>query len=167
MMAPDKITQQLKESWQGLSQRDRLALGVLGLFIGGLLLIYGAIQPAHRYATEASDYFQEKQQLLSWMKANANRVQSLPNSQLDTETNIHQSLLTIASATARTHQIKFKRFEPSGDRELRIWLEKMPFNQVMLWLDLLKNQHNVFVEQLNLDRRELAGTVNARLVLRR
>lgn len=167
MMVPDKMKRQLKQGWLGLSPRDRLALGVLAAFVGVLLIIYGAIQPAHQYAEEASTYYKEKQRLLGWMKANAGRVKALPQAQLDTESDVNQSLLTLASATARNHQIKFKRFEPNGDSELRIWLEKMPFNQLMRWLDLLKSQHNVSVEQLNLDRRELPGTVNARLVLRR
>lgn len=161
-----KALESLKNYWGSLARKDRIALIILGAFLGLLLLIYGAMIPAHRYADQAAGYFYKQTSLQSWVEVNAGKVNPLKENNPDQDTEVFgQSLLSIASGSAKEYQISFKRFEPNGDSELRIWLEKMPFNQVLAWLGELKDSYSVDVIQANIDRRELAGTVNARIVL--
>lgn len=165
-MIDNSSTANWQNRWNNLSGRDRTALLILCSFLGLLLLVYGAMIPAHKYADRAADYYKKQSALQSWVEANADKVKSLPsvNTERDTEVN-SQSLLSIASNSAKEHGISFKRFEPDGERELRIWLEKASFNQVIIWLQKLEASYGVEVLQANLDRRDLAGTVNGRVLL--
>ena len=161
-----KIPQSWLNRWLNLPPRDRLMLSLLAIILGVLLLVYGAMIPAHRYADQASQYYRTQTELLAWVNANAAKVESLPAFGQELHSEIgSESLLTLASGGAEQYQISFKRFEPNGDHELRIWLEKIPFNQLLLWLGDLKLKHGVKVIQANFDRRDLPGTVNARIVL--
>ena len=165
-MIRDKIPASWLSYWQALPSQERLLLTLLAILLGALLIVFAAMVPAQRYADRASEYHRSQVELLTWVEANAAQVTSLPMVGEGYQNKISEdSLLTLASNGAKKYQITFKRFEPNGDKELRIWLEKISFNQLLLWLGDLKQKQGVRVVQANLDRRDVPGTVNARVVL--
>lgn len=76
-----------------------------------------------------------------------------------------QSLLSVVSASARTQSIELQRFEPKGDDKINIWLDKVEFNRMMLWLENLNKTTGVSVEQISVDKTNEPGIVTARLSL--
>lgn len=57
------------------------------------------------------------------------------------------------------------RMQPDGDKQVRVWIEDVPFDAVLRWLDDLQNRYAVRVDAVTLERRPAAGTINVRLSL--
>jgi general secretion pathway protein M len=57
------------------------------------------------------------------------------------------------------------RMQPDGDKQVRVWVEDVPFDAVLRWIDDLQSHYVVRVDGVTLERRPAAGTVNARLSL--
>ncbi|HZR37018.1 MAG TPA: type II secretion system protein M [Nevskia sp.] len=57
------------------------------------------------------------------------------------------------------------RMQPDGDKQVRVWIEDVPFDAVLRWMDDLQKRYGVRVDGVTLERRPAAGTVNARLSL--
>jgi general secretion pathway protein M len=59
------------------------------------------------------------------------------------------------------------RMQPDGDKQVRVWIEDVPFDAVLRWMDDLQSRYAVRVDGVTLEKRPAAGTVNARLSLMR
>jgi general secretion pathway protein M len=59
------------------------------------------------------------------------------------------------------------RVQPDGDKQVRVWVEDVPFDAMLRWMDDLQNRYAVRVDAVTLEKRPAAGTVNARLSLMR
>jgi general secretion pathway protein M len=57
------------------------------------------------------------------------------------------------------------RMQPDGDKQVRVWIEDVPFDAVLHWIDDLQSRYAVRVEGVTVERRPAPGTVNARLSL--
>ncbi len=77
------------------------------------------------------------------------------------------SLIAVATSTAKTLGISFKRFQPEGDTGLRLWIEAAEFDRLLQWVDVLTKQ-GIILEQLDVDKLEKqVGMVDARVLIRR
>ena len=56
--------------------------------------------------------------------------------------------------------------QPTGEKGLRIRLEKVPFDAMVAWLARLSQQHGVRVESAEIETAGETGVVNAGLVLK-
>jgi len=156
----------LQQRFASLPPKDRLALTVLGVFLSLLIVIYLLILPANRFAAEASVHHQQRAELMAWMQANegAARMLSGQNS-AQPRPSQGQSILSLASQSAQTHNISFKRFEPFGEDGLRIWLDNIAFNDMLMWLTQVQDQYGVEVHQASIDRGKSNGMITAKLEL--
>jgi general secretion pathway protein M len=57
------------------------------------------------------------------------------------------------------------RMQPDGDTQVRVWLEDVPFNALLHWMDELQARYGVRIDGVSIERRPTAGVVNARLSL--
>lgn len=160
----DKIPTAWRNYWLGLAPTDRRLLMITAGVLTLLLLVYGVLIPAHQYADEAAQYHRAQLSLQHWVKENAAKVQSVPQPKNE-EGGARPSLLTLASESAKAQAISFKRFEPVGDAELRIWLDDTEFNQLLVWLDRMAQQQGVLVKSASIDPVAVPGKVDARLTL--
>jgi len=164
-MSSLQITE-LKQRFDALSSNDRIALSLLSLFVAALFVVYMLILPAHRFANDAADQHQQSAELLAWMQANEAAARVLaPQPAVKTTLATGQSILSLASQQAQANNISFKRFEPFAEGGLRIWLDNVPFNNMLQWLTQLQENYGVQVNQLSVDRSKGAGTVTAKLEL--
>ena len=156
----------LKQRFESMSPKDRQALTILVIFLSTILIIYLLILPAHRFANDAAEHHQQRAELLAWMKTNEPTVRALAKQPVKSATSIAgQSILSLASQQAQTKGINFKRFEPYGEGGLRIWLDSVPFNNMLEWLTLLQEKYGIEVQQASIDRGKNNGQVNAKLEL--
>ena len=70
------------------------------------------------------------------------------------------------SATANGIRGRIVRMEPDGTNGARLALDGVHFNALIGWLANLQTQGGVRIEKATFDAQPVAGTVNARLVLR-
>lgn len=151
-----------KTWYQALPSRDAAIVRGLAV-VASLCLVYLWIWvPVENYRASAQAKLQSEMTLHRTLKENAYKVSGAKQNGAP----VGQSVLAIVNSTSRAKDIKLSRFEPEGENGLRIWLDKVKFDDVVDWLDLLENEQGVRVTQINIDKVE-PGTVNLRAVLQR
>lgn len=161
-IAASELAQRLWARYEVAAPREQAAVKLIGVLLG-LLLVFGAIvAPLHRYHADARADYRQQQETLAWMQANralAGAAGSGPSRPAG------ESLLALANRSARAGGLAFKRSEPAGDRGLNLWLERVPFNQVVAWLGQLEREHGVVASEFAASRRAEPGIVDVRVTL--
>ena len=59
------------------------------------------------------------------------------------------------------------RINPDGDKQVRVWVDDVPFDAVLRWMDDLQTRYAVHIDNVAIERRPTPGVVSARLSLTR
>lgn len=151
----------ISEAYANLAPGDRLALKVLGGFVGPVLIIFGLVMPAYDYLQNSLEDYRSALDDYRWIEANRSSLSLVSGG----ERAPGQSLFGLANTTSKGFQINFKRYEPVGDNALSLWMENVSFNNLILWLERLDKRHGVSVREISVERLGVEGSVNVRLVL--
>lgn len=157
---------ELRRQYEMISARDRLMLNGLALFLGVVIGYFVLLAPAFNAVEKAQQNLAAKQELLSWMKSNEHRAKSVNKTSKGTGRRPGQSLLALINQTSGRHQVVLKRYEPDGSDKLRVWVEDVPFNSLMRWLNNLQSKYNVGVLNISIDSQKEPGIINAKVVLK-
>jgi general secretion pathway protein M len=160
----------MKAWWLSKSQQEQMAL-VIGAAVLLLLLLYlMAWQPFTEALERNQQLVKGQQATLSWMEAQLPEIRRLSRSQTRSGRGAsNEALLTLVDRTAKQRQLRqqIQRIKPQGDKSVQLWMEQADFDALMKWLGELTEQHGIEIDSLSVDRQELPGLVNARLVLQR
>lgn len=77
------------------------------------------------------------------------------------------SLSKLVDQSAAKFGIRVSRFQPSGNNEAQVWLEKIEFNLIVAWLDQMENSYGVGVSNISVNASNSPGIVNARVRLKK
>lgn len=155
----------LAEWLRALSPRERrMVIG--GALVAGVLLLVAVLLPLDRSVAQARERIERKQNDLVWMRsvaaelAAAGAASPTPGTQ--------ESLIVVIDRAAREAGLgsALTSSEPSGERGLRVRLERAPFDALVGWLARLSEQHGIAVETATIDGAGQPGLVNAGFVLR-
>jgi len=155
---------QMQGRFDALAPRERL-LVLIGGFVGMLTLLYLLVWEPLVLAHSAREHDLEAARAL------ANRIESvsaeLASQGSGTAVNRSLSLLAAVDQTSRSPTLGKAptRIQPEGDREVKIWLEDVPFDNLLRWLVELETRYGIAASSAEVDRGAMAGTVNARLTL--
>lgn len=163
-IAASELAQRAWARYEVAAPREQLAVKIIGVALAVLLVFALVIMPLHRYHSEARAAYAQQTETLAWMQANRGLVNSGAGSSAKTRPE-GESLLSLANQSARGVGLSFKRSEPAGERGLNLWLEKVPFNQVIAWLGQLEHDYGVVASELSASRRDEAGMVDVRVTL--
>jgi general secretion pathway protein M len=160
----------MKEWWLTKTPREQMALmlaaGAMFLF----LLYLFAWQPFSDAIEQKRIRVKSQQFTLNWMQQKLPEIQALRgNSKGNNRRKSNEALLTLVDRTAKQRQLRqqIQRIKPQGDKTVQLWIEQASFDALLIWLGELSLQHGVQIDTLNIDRQELPGIINARLVLQR
>lgn len=83
--------------------------------------------------------------------------------------NRNASLLSVVDQTSRSPMLGKAptRVQPEGDKEVRVWLDDVSFDNLLRWLQDLETRYGIVARSAELERGQTPGTVNARLSLAR
>lgn len=158
-----KLVVQANDYYYSLPEKDQKAVKLLGGFAAIMIVIFGLLLPAVSYSSDAQADYRENSATLAWMQANKHLVAS-GGSRGSRDPG--QSLLGIANRSSKSFNINFKRYEPVGDSGLRLWLEQISFNNMILWLERLDKQFGIQVKEISVEsQNNNNGLVTVRLVL--
>ncbi|WP_019530140.1 type II secretion system protein GspM [Dasania marina] len=155
------LVQACVHRYQQLSERDQLAVKLLTAFFFILVIIYGLIVPSVNYSAEAKQQYQQAQADLQWMREN-----TPANLATAPRRNPNESILGIASSSAKKYYIDFKRYESQDENTLHINMERVLFKNLVLWLEFLEKQHGISLSNINIERQGNPAYVNARVVIK-
>lgn len=156
-----KAVQDLENRYYNLPDRDRMAVNVLGVVLAIFLVYQLVIASGLSYLGDARDEYRQRYDDYHWMQKVAPKVKKSAEDGMQQRSG---SLLSIASSTAKEYSLSFNRFEPIGEDRVRLYLEGVQFNNVVLWLGKLESEMGVSAVDINVDS-SAPGIVNVRLTL--
>lgn len=153
---------QLAQRWRGLAPRDRMSLGLLGLFLGLVVLYLLLWQPVQQRVAAAQSAFEQQRDLYAYLQAKAPQARNLvskPTVSVDPA-----RLQGLVTASAAEQGLSIERMDSDGDGAVQVSLQAAPFAQLLRWFAVLEEQ-GVQIAEAGLDRGE-ENQVAARLNLR-
>lgn len=145
--------------WESRTLRERLLLQVLVVVFALWILVIAVWQPLQAARMALSDQIQLHERALVMLQKETPASASVV-------TRDERPLNVIVTETAATFQLTIRRLEPDGAR-LRVMLDEVPFDQVILWLEAVERDQGLRIVDLDLTRRPAPGQVNAVLTMER
>lgn len=148
--------------WRGLPARDRLALGLLGLFLLLASLYLLLWRPAAQQVVQARGYLQQQRALHQYLQEHAPQLRAQSGKpQVSVEP---AQLPGLVTASASSHGLMVERLDSQGDGAVQVSLQPAEFGRLLRWLVGLEEQ-GVRVEEAGLERAD-KDLVSSRLLLR-
>lgn len=154
-------------AWQQFDTRQRRLIGLAGLVLIAALAYVWVWEPLAGARETERERIAQQQALLNWLEAVAPMAERLRENSRSSRDLGGRSLLGLADETARAAGLAgaVARIEPTGDDEVRVWLEGADFVSVMTWLEEFSRSRPVQVDQLQVDGSGDEGQVNVRVTL--
>ena len=155
----------MREWFDNLSERDRKIVTYGGAVVLVLILL-GIIMPLDRNITQARERVSRKQGDLQFIQSVAPQLASAGPASGGAAT--AESLVVLIDSSARESGLgkALTSSQPTGDKGLRVRLDRVGFDAMVAWLARLSQQHGVRVESAEIESAGETGLVNAGLVLK-
>jgi len=157
----------MKKWFAGLEPRERLLVSG-GAVVLVLLLLYVVIwEPIASGYSNLQEDVAEQKQTLAWMQQAASQIKTLQRSSTGEVRGLGgRSLLAVVDQSARSAGLgdSIKRIEPDGSKGVKVWLEGVAFDPMILWLGKLTRTYQIETSLITIEPQG-GGRVNARLTL--
>lgn len=160
----NKLAEKISTSLAELSENDRRALILLSAFFA-VLFVYWIFTFSKSYQMESIEHLEDSRQIKNFVREAVYRINWYQKNPTNLK-GLDQSLLAVASESAKELAISFKRVKPVGDTQLEANLENINFNKFLMWLHRLEGVHGILVDEISLEK-VAEGHVNVRLKLSR
>lgn len=151
--------------YNNLSERDRkiVLYGGIGTFV---LVLLAILMPLNRNIASARERVERKQGDLQFIQSVAPQLASAGPAMGANAS--PESLVVLIDSSARESGLgkSLSNSQPTGDKGLRIRLDRVSFDSMVAWLARLSQQHGVRVESAEIESAGETGLVNAGLVLK-
>lgn len=146
------------------SSRDRkliIAMAALLLVTLFYLMIW---EPIHQGRDQQKLKLKTQQEIHSWMQSAAKEVTSLKGNSIKRASS-KQAIALILENSAKISGLKkhINKIESSGKNGARIKIDSVSFDQLLLWLNTLEQQHGVRITTASIERNDKTGTISARI----
>lgn len=149
----------IKTWWHGLALREQKLVLAMGAAVTVFLLYSLVWQPLNKNLASTKKSLASRQALLTWVDENTARYQSVQS--LSGNKPSTGSLSSIVNRTANQQQLTITRMQPQGEI-LQVWLDSVPFTQLLLWLEHLANKEGLQVQAIDLTKGDAQGEVRVR-----
>lgn len=158
----------MRQWFSGLSNRERLIVSggaIVVLIMSVYLLLW---EPLTIQRSQLQTSVQAQRTTYAWMQKAAIEVRQL-SGKGDGIKNQSESLLGTINNTAKLKLAGaiLKRVEEDRQQGVRVWIEQVAFDDLILWLGQLQQQHGISVSSLVSERHAKTGRVDVRLILQR
>lgn len=148
----------LKQKWQELNSREQGLIAIMSVFVGVFLFVTFVWKPLNTNVEKARVKLEKQQQLSSWVQDNVAKYRAL--SRLGGKRS-SGSLSSVVNNTAKRLGITVARMQPQGD-DLQVWVDEVPFNALLTWLDELTRNQNLRVLAIDIAPSGTEGMVKIR-----
>jgi len=151
--------------YANLSERDRRFVNI-GSVVVVVLVLLAIIVPLNAKIAQSRQRITNKQADLAFIQNVAQQVAAAGPGVGGAAS--AESLVVLIDSSARESGLgkALSSSQPTGDKGLRIRLDKAPFDALVAWLSRLSQQHGVRVESAEIESAGEVGLVNAGLVLK-
>jgi len=154
----------MREWYDNLGERDRTIVKYGGAVVLVLVLL-GIVIPLNRNISLARERVARKQGDLQFIQSVAPQLASAAPAANGAAAG---DLVVLIDSSARESGLgkSLTNSQPTGDKGLRVRLDRVAFDAMVAWLARLSQQHGVRVESAEIESAGEAGLVNAGLVLK-
>lgn len=149
----------IKVWWHGLALREQKLVIAMSSAVMIFLLYSLVWQPLNENLVTTEKSLASRQALLTWVNENTARYQSVQSVGANTPST--GSLSSIVNRTANQQQLTITRMQPQGEL-LQVWLDSVPFSQLLSWLEHLANKEGLQVQAIDLTKGDVEGEVRVR-----
>ena len=155
----------MREWYANLADRERrfVLIGGIGALI---LLLLAVFLPLNRNIAQARERVATKQGDLAFIRSVAPQLAAAGPATGNVTSG--ESLVVLIDSSARESGLgkSLTNSQPTGDKGLRLRLDRVSFDAMVAWLARLSQQHGVRVESAEIESAGETGLVNAGLVLK-
>ena len=155
--------QELKARYQQLEQRQQylvIAVAVALTIFLFMTLVYRPLSTS--LESERAAYYSQTQ-LRDWMQSKVTQLKNQAKPTAGANNRGSQSATVLINQTASKNSIQISRSQPRSNNQYQIWLDKVTFNQLMVWLTDLQNDYGIHVHSINVSKAESDGQVRVNL----
>lgn len=158
----------MKQWFSGLTTRERLIVSG-GLIVVLILSVYLLLwEPLSKQRSQLQTSVQAQRNTYAWMQKAALEVKQLSGKGGVVKDHTESLLGTINNtARAKLAGAILKRVEEDRQQGVRVWIEQVAFDDLILWLGQLQQQYGISVSSLVSERHTRTGRVDVRLILQR
>lgn len=153
------INELIQAWWQPLSMRERYLVFACSFMLAIGLIYWGIYQPLVQSREQAQLRLNNEKQLLSWVTNSANSISQLKKQGARANIETNQPLNQIISSSATRYNVELIRMQPR-DEMLQVWLQPIPFEQLINWLTELRDHYGINVVFLDINRSATSGVVD-------
>lgn len=157
----------MREWFDNLAPRERWIVSAGGVVFALMMYFLLVWDPLSQKAARLHNDLADARDLVSFMQSTRQQVAQLGGQNAGAPQSSGRSLLADVDSSSKRNGLgdKIKRIQPEGQTSVRVWIEGVPFEQLLRWMDQLQNQLGIVLSDGSLDRDDIAGTVKARLTL--
>lgn len=150
--------------YSSLSLRDRnllIAITTLLFITFFYLLVW---EPVHQGLEQQQQELKSQQDTYIWMQSASTEIKSLKGTGIKKATS-KQPIALILENSAKISGLKqhINKIESAGKNGARVKIDSASFDQLLVWLNTLEQQHGVTITTASIDRNDTTGNVSARL----
>lgn len=151
--------QKLIALYQSKSQSEQRLILLLGICFIVFIL-------ASTYSSVANNLADSKKKLSSQQELNVWAKQQIAiikqSGQNPSSIGNTSSMTQVINSTARKNRITLARLQPQTADNVKVGLDDINFNQLMVWLTELKNKHGIHASNIDISKSDVAGVVRVR-----
>ncbi len=159
----------MREWFNSLAPREQWMVGAAAVVAGVMLYFLLVWEPLSKSSQRLDADLVDAGDLLVYLQQVRAEVQQLGGSRPVAQASSGRSLLAEVDSSSKRSGLgpHIKRIQPEGQTSVRLWLEDAPFEPLAAWLHQLQSRQGIVLDAGSLDRDAKAGTVKARLTLKR
>ena len=158
----------LRTRFEALQPREQLLVAAAGLVLSLALIWLVLWQPFALARSHRAEELESARSLAARIEQIGAQVQARPSSGAPVVGH-DVSLLSAVDKASKDGVLgkPLSRINPDGENQVRVWIDDVPFDALLRWVDDLQSHYDVRVDNIAMERRSAAGVVSARLSLMR
>jgi general secretion pathway protein M len=149
----------MKSWWQQLKISEQRIVVVMSIVVVFFLFYSLVWQPLENNIITTQKKLVRQQALHTWVQENTQRYQQSQKRMASSGSNA--SLSSIVNGSAGRNNISIARLQPQGE-DLQVWIDEVPFTQLLSWLEFLANNEGLLVKSIDLSKADRNGVVRVR-----
>jgi general secretion pathway protein M len=150
--------------WESISPREQKLLLIGSISSVFAVVYWGVLTPQFERAQLAETRLKTEAQLHEWVMNKADEIADLRRATGAVAPRVsEQPLNQLISSSVRRFDIELIRVQPRGDMA-QAWIQPLPFNQLVNWLDFMKKQYGVDVAFLDISAGDEVGVVEVKRI---
>ncbi len=158
---------QINDWYSAREPRERVLIMVMAVLAFAILVHLAIWTPLSDKYFDTEKKLKKMRADVIWMRQATPKLLALQGNTSTTKPGSNESLQTIINRTSKIAKLQnaIRRVRPTGNERVQVWIEKAKFNELIAWIELVKNQYGIDIFTISLERdTALSGHVNARVI---